>query len=265
MFDHTIEFLVFLLVLFFVMLPAALFIQLHYQNKAKREQEERIKQERIKAREEREAAKRAEREAKAAAKLEAAAAKAEADAAETVEKLSRAASAAQAAQETQSAPHAAPDEPETFEPFLSDEEIEDIIAAANDIDYSILDEISAEPPAEEAQPEEAAPQAEEAGEPEKKKPAQDMQYAPDAFKGQKVAFTGTLTQPRMTRLEAAALVRKLGGTAYMSGLPSDTTLLVVGVNPGTVKLGHFSEHFDGIRRITQHEFLEMARMSSEPV
>lgn len=72
-----------------------------------------------------------------------------------------------------------------------------------------------------------------------------------AFRGQVVAFTGTI--PGMTRAECIAAVERNGGKAYAT-MPAGTTMLVVGNNPGSGKLDKADQHIGQIRKISVMEF-----------
>lgn len=79
-----------------------------------------------------------------------------------------------------------------------------------------------------------------------------MPVGNNAFAGHTVSFTGTI--PGMTRREAIEAVEKNGGKAFES-MPASSTLLVVGDNPGRVKLDKADDW--QIRKITVAEFRAM--------
>lgn len=74
------------------------------------------------------------------------------------------------------------------------------------------------------------------------------------FKGQRVAFTGKL--PGMTRAEAIKAVQVRGGAAF-DKMPTTTTLLVVGANPGTHKMDKADEWIGQVKKITAAQFMNM--------
>lgn len=76
----------------------------------------------------------------------------------------------------------------------------------------------------------------------------------NAFKGQRVAFTGKL--PGMTRSEAIQAVEANGGRAYTK-MPVGTTLLVVGDKPGMCKMDKADEWIGQVRKITAAQFFAM--------
>ena len=73
----------------------------------------------------------------------------------------------------------------------------------------------------------------------------------NVFKNAVVAFTGTI--PGMTRAEAISAVKANGGKAYET-MPANTTLLVVGNNPGNDKLGKADKMAGQIKKITPSQF-----------
>ncbi|MBQ8708549.1 MAG: hypothetical protein IJ523_10720 [Succinivibrionaceae bacterium] len=88
--------------------------------------------------------------------------------------------------------------------------------------------------------------------------------APKPFAGHVVAFTGTLRDDagnHITRKDAIALVRSLGGKAY-ENMPAGTTLLVVGDRPGTDKLDKADQWISQVTKITPHRFFEMTRRAA---
>jgi len=81
--------------------------------------------------------------------------------------------------------------------------------------------------------------------------------APQPFKGHTVAFTGRLSVSGMTHAQAAAKVKELGGTAFTKEMPSFTTLLVVGENPGMKKQDKADAWISQVKKLTEEQFLDM--------
>ena len=81
--------------------------------------------------------------------------------------------------------------------------------------------------------------------------------APQPFKGHTVAFTGRLAISGMTHAQAAAKVKELGGTAFTKEMPSFTTLLVVGENPGMKKQDKADAWISQVKKLTEEQFLDM--------
>ena len=61
----------------------------------------------------------------------------------------------------------------------------------------------------------------------------------------------------MTHAQAAAKVKELGGTAFTKEMPSFTTLLVVGENPGMKKQDKADVWISQVKKLTEEQFLEM--------
>lgn len=109
--------------------------------------------------------------------------------------------------------------------------------------------------------------AEQAQEPKPQQPAapvlsldqfaQAAAPAPQPFKGQTVAFTGRLTISGMTHAQAREKVKQAGGTAFEKEMPSFTTLLIVGENPGMKKLDKADTWIGNVRKMTEQQFLDM--------
>ena len=109
--------------------------------------------------------------------------------------------------------------------------------------------------------------AEQAQEPEPQQPAapvlsldqfaQAAAPAPQSFKGQTVAFTGKLTISGMTHAQAREKVKQAGGTAFVKEMPTSTTLLIVGENPGMKKLDKADAWINQVRKMTEQQFLDM--------
>ena len=87
--------------------------------------------------------------------------------------------------------------------------------------------------------------------------AQTAAPAPQPFKGQTVAFTGKLTISGMTHAQAREKVKQAGGTAFEKEMPSFTTLLIVGENPGMKKLDKADAWIGNVRKMTEQQFLDM--------
>ena len=88
--------------------------------------------------------------------------------------------------------------------------------------------------------------------------------APKPFAGHVVAFTGTLYDEHgkhVTRKDAIAIVRSLGGKAYES-MPAGTTLLVVGKRPGADKLDKADQWISQVTKITPQRFFEMTHSAA---
>lgn len=81
--------------------------------------------------------------------------------------------------------------------------------------------------------------------------------APQPFKGHTVAFTGRLAGSGMTHAQAAEKVKQAGGQAFAKEMPSFTTFLVVGENPGMKKMDKADAWISQVKKLTEEQFLEM--------
>lgn len=87
--------------------------------------------------------------------------------------------------------------------------------------------------------------------------AQAAAPAPQPFKGHTVAFTGRLTISGLTHAQAREKVKQAGGQAFAKEMPSFTTLLVVGDNPGMKKQDKADAWISQVKKITEQQFLDM--------
>jgi DNA polymerase III subunit epsilon len=93
------------------------------------------------------------------------------------------------------------------------------------------------------------------------RPARDLsrlvvRVPPDCLQGKNVVFTGTLLS--MARDEASDIVRAAGGV-WQFGVRRDTDLLVVGSDPGAIKLtkaARVKDRYGRLRVLDEGEFLE---------
>ena len=61
----------------------------------------------------------------------------------------------------------------------------------------------------------------------------------------------------MTHAQAREKVKQAGGTAFEKEMPSFTTLLIVGENPGMKKLDKADAWIGNVRKMTEQQFLDM--------
>ena len=221
--------------LFFLILKAKIRIRRERAAEAAKKAEKEAQQ---RARQAEDIRKAAELEAaEAAKKAEAARKKAEREAAAAAIRAEK-----QAAREAREAVAAARTAEKLETARLMAEYRERALAAAREL--KALETGRQDPPAE---PSAAEPVRE---------PAPDNGQKP--FSGQKVSFTGRLKT--MNRSQAAEMVRKAGGTAYIKAMPAGTTILVVGDVSGdgnTGKMDKADEWIGQVRKMYEPQFLAM--------